>query len=60
MTTYKLVLRDPCGAKFQEVISLEQLKRENPADATDIERTLAAGMDFKVCSSKGSMTVYAR
>jgi hypothetical protein len=60
MRTYKLVLRDPCGAKFQEVISLEQLKRENPADATDIERTLAAGLDFQVSNSRGSMTVYAR
>lgn len=59
MKTYKLVLRDPCGAKFQEVISLEQLKRDNPADATDIERTLAAGLDFRVSSSRGSMTVYA-
>ena len=59
MTTYKLVLRDPCGAKLQEVISLEQLKQENPYDATDIERTLAAGMDFKVSSTRGSMTVYA-
>lgn len=60
MTTYKLVLRDSCGAKFQKVISLEQLKRENPADATDIERTLAAGLNFKLSSSTGSMTVYAR
>jgi len=59
MTTYNLVLRDPCGAKLQEIVSLDQLKQENPADATDIEQTLAAGLDFKVCSSKGSMTVYA-
>jgi hypothetical protein len=59
MKSYRLVLRDPCGAKFQEVISLDQLKQENPYDATDIERTLAAGMDFKVSSSRGSMTVYA-
>lgn len=59
-TTYRLVLRDPCGATFQEVVSLDQLQRENPADATDIERTLAAGLDFKVSSSRGSMTVYAR
>ena len=59
MKSYRLVLRDPCGAKLQEIVSLDQLKQENPYDATDIERTLATGMDFKVCSSKGSMTVYA-
>jgi expansin (peptidoglycan-binding protein) len=40
-------------------MSLEQLKRENPADATDIEQALAAGNDFRVRGSKGSMTVYA-
>jgi hypothetical protein len=60
MTSYRLVLRDPCGAKLQETMSLEQLKRENPADATDIEQALAAGNDFRVRGSKGSMTVYAR
>ena len=59
MTSYTLVLRDACGAKFQEVVSLDQLKRENPADAIDIEQTLALGNNFRICDRKGSMTVYA-
>jgi len=59
MTSYTLVLRDPCGAKFREVVSLDQLKRENPADAVDIEQALAAGRDFRVRDRRGSLTVYA-
>jgi len=59
MKLYKLVLRDPCGAKLQELASLDQLKRENPADALDIELALAAGMDFRVRDRRGSLTVYA-
>jgi len=59
MTSYTLVLRDACGAKFQEVVSLDQLKRENPADAIDIEQALAAGRDFRVRDRRGSLTVYA-
>jgi len=60
MTSYTLVLRDACGAKFREVVSLDQLKRENPADAIDIEQALAAGRDFRVRDRRGSLTVYAR
>jgi len=59
MTFYTLVLRDACGAKFREVVSLDQLKRENPADAIDIEQTLTAGRDFRVRDRRGSLTVYA-
>jgi len=59
MTLYKLVLRDACGAKFREIVSLDQLKTENPADAIDIEQALAAGMDFRVRDRRGSLTVYA-
>lgn len=59
MTSYTLVLRDACGAKFREVVSLDQLRRENPADAIDIEQALAAGMDFRVRDRRGSLTVYA-
>jgi len=59
MTSYRLILRDPCGATFQETISLDQLKRENPADALDIERTLAAGRNFRVRDRRGSLTVLA-
>jgi hypothetical protein len=59
MTLYKLVLRDPCGAKLKAIVSLDQLKRENPADAIDIEQTLAAGRDFRVRDRRGSLTVYA-
>jgi hypothetical protein len=60
MISYTLVLRDPCGAKFREVVSLEQLKRENPDDAIDIEQALASGNDFHVRDRRGSLTVYAR
>lgn len=60
MTSYTLVLRDACGAKFREVVSLDQLKTENPADAIDIEQALAAGRDFRVRDRRGSLTVYAR
>jgi len=59
MTSYTLVLRDACGAKFREVASLDELKRENPADAIDIEQALAAGRDFRVRDRRGSLTVYA-
>jgi len=59
MTSYTLVLRDACGAKFREVVSLDQLKTENPADAIDIEQALAAGRDFRVRDRRGSLTVYA-
>jgi|GEM_PF-4369314 len=59
MTSYTLVLRDACGAKFREVVSLDQLKTENPADAIDIEQALAAGRDFRVLDRRGSLTVYA-
>jgi len=59
MTSYTLVLRDACGAKFREVVSLDQLRRENPADVIDIEQALAAGMDFRVRDRRGSLTVYA-
>jgi hypothetical protein len=60
MTSYTLVLRDPCGAKLKAIVSLDQLKRENPADALDIEQALAAGRDFRVRDRRGSLTVYAR
>jgi hypothetical protein len=60
MKLYKLVLRDPCGAKLQELASLDQLKRENPADAVDIEKTLAEGRNFRVHDRRGSLTVYAQ
>jgi len=59
MISYTLVLRDACGAKFREVVSLDQLKTENPADAIDIEQALAAGRDFRVRDRRGSLTVYA-
>ncbi|RIE17697.1 hypothetical protein [Candidatus Cryosericum septentrionale] len=59
MTSYTLVLRDACGAKFREVVSLDQLKRENPADALDIELALTAGRNFRVRDRRGSLTVYA-
>jgi hypothetical protein len=59
MTSYTLVLRDACGAKFREVVSLDQLKTENPADAIDIEQALAAGRDFRVRDRRGSLIVYA-
>jgi hypothetical protein len=60
MISYTLVLRDPCGAKLKAIVSLDQLKRENPADALDIEQALAAGRDFRVRDRRGSLTVYAR
>ena len=60
MTSYRLILRDPCGATFQETVSLEQLKRENPADALDIENALVAGRNFRVRDRRGSMIVLAR
>ena len=59
MTSYTLVLRDACGAKLKAIVSLDQLKRENPADALDIELALAAGRDFRVRDRRGSLTVYA-
>lgn len=59
MTSYTLVLRDACGAKFREVVPLDQLKRENPADAIDIEQTLAAGRNFCIRDRRGSLTIYA-
>jgi hypothetical protein len=60
MTSYRLTLRDPCGATFQDIVSLEQLKRENPTDALDIENALAAGRNFRVRDLRGSLTVLAR
>jgi len=59
MTLYKIVLRDPCGAKMKAIASLDQLKKENPADALDIEDALFAGRDFRVRDRRGSLTVYA-
>jgi len=59
MTSYRLILRDPCGATFQETVSLEQLKRENPADGLDIENALVAGRNFRVRDRRGSMIVLA-
>lgn len=59
MTLYKLVIRDCCGAKLKEIASLDQLKRENPADAPDIELALTAGRNFRICDRRGSLTVYA-
>ena len=59
MTLYRLVIRDSCGAKLKEIASLDQLKRENPADALDIELALTAGRNFRVRDRRGSLTVYA-
>jgi hypothetical protein len=59
LSLYKLVIRDSCGAKLKEIASLDQLKRENPADALDIELALTAGRNFRVRDHRGSLTVYA-
>lgn len=60
MLTFRCVLRDPCGGSLKEQLSLDQLKRESPADAETIEKMLVAGKNFHVSSSRGeSFTVYA-
>jgi hypothetical protein len=60
MTSYKLVFRDPCGGTIRLRETLDQIMRENTADAADIEATLAVGKNFRVSSSRGeSLTVYA-